>query len=117
MTARTQLKSLPIRVQFTLNPVAHPGAIGLLSQLDQSDLAAAVADLVECGAMVKHSIARGTLAFSAGFVTTVGGASAAPFPVRQSTQVVGAKGQAIDHSPIEPKFRPAPTRPDEIYAS
>lgn len=117
MTTPTQLKSLPIRVQFTLNPVAHPGAIGLLSQLDQSDLAAAVADLVEHGAMLKHSIARGTLAFCAGFVTTDGGASAAAFPIRQSTQLAPAKGLADEHRPIDPMFRPAPTRPDEIYAS
>lgn len=117
MTKRTQLKSLPVRVQFTLNPVAHPGAIELLSPLDQSDLAAAVADLVECGAMIKRSIARGTFAFSAGFASPVGTASPATGPDRQSTQVVQAKGHADGHSPIEPMFRPAPTRPDEIYAS
>ena len=43
------IKSLPVRVQFTLNPVAHPDAIKLLSSLAQSDLAGAVADLVTEG--------------------------------------------------------------------
>ena len=77
------IKSLPVRVQFTLNPVAHPDAIKLLSSLAQSDLAGAVADLVQWGAMLKCSMAQGQFAILTNLAQIQAAASLAGQPVQR----------------------------------
>ncbi|MBK9237245.1 MAG: hypothetical protein IPO19_15205 [Rhodoferax sp.] len=59
MTKRTQLKSLPVRVQFTLNPILHRDAIVLLQNLSKNELAETVAGLLQWGALVQNGMAHG----------------------------------------------------------
>lgn len=114
MTKRTQLKSLPVRVQFTLNPILHRDAIVLLQNLSKNELAETVAGLLQWGALVQNGMAHGRLGLN---VSVDGSVGPTARPVRKSTQASPANGQANDRSPIEPMSRPTPTRPDEIYSS
>lgn len=56
-------QGLPVRVQFTLNPILHRDAITLLQGLSKSDLAETVAGLLQLGALVQNSMHQGQFAF------------------------------------------------------
>ena len=95
------IKSLPVRVQFTLNPVAHPDAIKLLSSLAQSDLAGAVADLVQWGAMLKCSMAQGQFAILTNLAQIQAAASLAGQPAANTAP---APAQANVHQLPAPRM-------------
>ena len=98
------IKSLPVRVQFTLNPVAHPDAIKLLSSLAQSDLAGAVADLVQWGAMLKCSMAQGQFAILTNLAQIQAAASLAGQPVPTAASTTPAPTQANVHQLPAPRM-------------
>lgn len=97
-------QGLPVRVQFTLNPILHRDAITLLQGLSKSDLAETVAGLLQLGALVQNSMHQGQFAFLTSFAQIQAAASLAGQPVPTAASTTPAPTQANVHQLPAPRM-------------
>lgn len=97
-------QGLPVRVQFTLNPILHRDAITLLQGLSKNDLAETVAGLLQLGALVQNSMHQGQFAFLTNFAQIQSAASMAGQPVQPTVSTAPAPPQANVHQLPAPRM-------------